>query len=217
MFEDKYSPSNFSDFMFPNDQLEAYFQNVINGKQAISNLVFYGPYGSGKTSFSNRLPYLLASNISDFDICVVNASSQNRLTDVRNSVGEFCKTWSLNSSNFRFVIIDEIDGMNSNAQQALRSLMTETIGHVRYFITSNDLNKVDRAIRSRCRSIHFANFEPAKRVERVRQILASEGLVGIDDKVILDLLNECSDDNRELFRKIEDIVIEFRNLGSRAA
>ncbi len=217
MFENKYEPKEFSDFMFPNDQVETEFQDVVDEKRPLGNLLFYGPYGTGKTSLAKRLPYFLSEDISSFDILEINASSQNRLTDVRNINDGFFHKVAFNSYGKTFVIIDEIDGMNKDAQMAWRNIITNYNQHACFFITSNDLSKVDGGIRSRFRPIPFEKFQPEKRVPRVRQILEAEGLTGLNDNHLLDLLKDCDDDNRELFRKLENIVVEFKKVNNLAA
>ena len=56
---------------------------------------------------------------------------------------------------FRIVLLDEMDGMTNDAQNALKRIMERYASNVRFIITCNDRNKIIFALQSRCANYHF--------------------------------------------------------------
>ena len=203
--------------MFPNKEIQDYFLDLTSRRIEVDDLLLYGTYGTGKTSLANELPMLISSTVGPADCYQINGSARINPALFLRGLWNFCLYVPYNNLGLKFVIIDEIDGMPGNEKAALRSVMTETIKFVRFFITSNDLSKVDPAIQSRCEIVQFEHFEPEMRLDRVRDIVEAEGMHHLSDQDILDFLENQPDDNRKLFKALGKQVRRFRKINQIAA
>ena len=84
---------------------------------------------------------------------VINGSLWTGVSHVREDLEAYVSTLSL-MSDIKICLIEECEFLSPNAQAALR-LVIERSTHVRFLMTGNDIRRLDRAVRSRCRPISF--------------------------------------------------------------
>ena len=196
---EKYRPKTIDDCILP----EATKRDIKNAIAAgdIPNLVLYGGAGSGKTS----LCYAIA-NETNSEILYINASLERSIDVIRNQVMSFSSTVSLTDSR-KIVLIDESDGLTTIAQNSLKGV-TEQFTNVRFFFTSNHINKIIDPIKSRCVNINFKIDQAekpkiaAKFFKRVTQILDNEG-IEYEKPVVAELVNKYFPDFRRTLNEIQ--------------
>jgi len=106
------------------------------------NFLFHSQVpGSGKTSLSKILS-------SDKPTLYLNVSSEGRIDVLREEITEFCSTRALNNydSDYKVVILDEMDGGSNEFFKALRAVMEKFSDHVRFIGTCNYINKIPEPI-----------------------------------------------------------------------
>ena len=121
---EKYRPDKFNDIVLDplNKQI---LKNVIETSY-FPNLLFYGPPGTGKTTTIINLvnSYQEKLKIKNKGLMIhLNASDDRGIDIIRNQINLFVNTNSLFQTGMKFVILDEVDYMTKNAQQALRYLL----------------------------------------------------------------------------------------------
>jgi DNA polymerase III delta prime subunit len=116
----------------------------------IQNLLLYGSQGTGKTSalFILSKPYTTL---------YINASSERGIDILREKIGRFCATISLEGGKekLKCVILDEVDGATGEFFNAFKASMERYSNVARFIASCNYIQKVPEAIQSRFNCISF--------------------------------------------------------------
>ena len=193
LWVEKYRPETVDDVILP-DRLKDQFLGFIE-KGDIPNMVLVGIHGVGKTTIAKALCKQM-----NRDVMVVNSSMHGKDT-LRNEIADFATSMSLTGAGRKIVILDEIDGMSTPAQQALRGFIEEFSKNCGFIMTANQKHKIFPALISRCPVIEFAFTKSEKKdqllevTKRLCYILDQEG-VEYDKKVILQVANKYYPDTR---------------------
>jgi replication factor C small subunit len=144
--------------------------------QNMPNVLFYGTSGTGKTAAGLALAKtLLGENALD-NFFEINASDDRRLETVRTKIKEIAQSGKLGNVPFRIILLDEMDGMTNDAQNALKRIMERYSDNVRFIITCNDRTKIIFALQSRCANYHFKPLVPAVVGSILMDILDKENI-----------------------------------------
>jgi replication factor C subunit 3/5 len=146
---EKYRPENFDDIVLDNYNKEI-FENMLKNNY-IPNLLLYGPPGSGKTTTIINLINKYQENNNEVNkslIIHLNASDERGIDIIRNQINNFVNSNCLFIKGLRFVILDEVDYMTKNAQQALKYLLEDNKNSIRFCLICNYISKIDYALQS---------------------------------------------------------------------
>ena len=78
----------------------------------------------------------------------MNASDERGIDIIRNQINNFVNSNCLFIKGLRFVILDEVDYMTKNAQQALKYLLEDNKNNIRFCLICNYISKIDYALQS---------------------------------------------------------------------
>lgn len=169
---EKYRPSTLDDIVL-SDDVKAKIKEF-GEKKEVPHLLFYGEPGGGKTS----LVRIIVNELLDCEYLYINGSEKSGVDVIRGEIKGFAERKSLDGS-IKIVIIDECDGLSTNggsntsAQKALRNMMEEFSGTVRFILTANYINMITDPIISRC--MVYSVVPPLKEFgKRILRILALE-------------------------------------------
>ena len=141
--------------------------NIIK-KNHFPNLLFYGPPGTGKTTTIINLinKYNEKNNILQSGLSIhLNASDDRGIDIIRNQINKFVNTKSLFKEGIKFVILDEIDYMTKNAQQALKYLIQQYSENVRFCLICNYISRIDLSLQNEFIKLKFCQL-PKKDINR---------------------------------------------------
>lgn len=137
------------------------------------NFLFYGPAGTGKTSTA----YLIARDLtgSADEVMEFNASDDRGIDMVRDRIIPKVDQRTLTGKP-RVVLLDEMESMTTEAQQALRQPMEQSKSV--FVLTCNDPSNVIGALKSRChnRGYEFGHIPSPAIRERLEQIIDQHDL-----------------------------------------
>ena len=119
---EKYRPSHFDDIVL--DPLNKLMMRNIISTRHFPNLLFYGPPGTGKTTtiinLVNEYQRATMQHTNGGFMIHLNASDERGIDIIRNQINQFVNSKTMFTNFMKFVILDEVDYMTKNAQQALR-------------------------------------------------------------------------------------------------
>jgi len=153
---EKYRPKIFEDIVL--DTLNRQILKNIIETSYFPNLLFYGPPGTGKTTTIINLinAYQAKLQIKNKDLIIhLNASDERGIDIIRNQINFFVNSKPLFHTGMKFVILDEVDYMTKNAQQALRYLLQNYTGNVRFCLICNYISKIDEGLQNEFIRLRF--------------------------------------------------------------
>ena len=142
----------------------------------IPNLLLHGPAGTGKTSAGIALAKDVLKDGFGTNFLELNASDDRKLETVRTKIKEFASTGKMGNVPFKIVLLDEMEGMILDAQNALKRVMERYHTNVRFIITCNDRNKIIYPIQSRCANYFFKLIDGYTVAVTLERILMNEGI-----------------------------------------
>jgi len=176
-FVEKYRPKNFEDIVL--DHLNRQILKNIIESSYFPNLLFYGPPGTGKTTTIINLinAYQEKLNIKNKDLIIhLNASDERGIDIIRNQINFFVNSKPLFHTGMKFVILDEVDYMTKNAQQALRYLLQNYSSNVRFCLICNYISKIDEGLQNEFIRLRFNQLPKNEIITFLTNISISEKL-----------------------------------------
>ena len=174
---EKYRPQLFEDIVL--DPLNRQILKNIIETSYFPNLLFYGPPGTGKTTTIINLinAYQAKLNIKNKDLIIhLNASDERGIDIIRNQINFFVNSKPLFHTGMKFVILDEVDYMTKNAQQALRYLLQNYTGSVRFCLICNYISKIDEGLQNEFIRLRFNQLPKDDIIHFLNHISESEKL-----------------------------------------
>lgn len=200
---EKYRPTEFKDIVLDATNKKI-LTNVIE-KQYFPNLLFYGPPGTGKTTTIINLIKLYQTKYSSTRkgfMIHLNASDDRGIDIIRNQISQFVKTKSLFGTGMKFVILDEVDYMTKNAQQALRSLIQQYSTNVRFCLICNYISRIDTALQNEFVRLRFCQLPKEKIFNFLNEIQQKEDL-NINKETILAIQYMFKSDIRSMINFLQ--------------
>ena len=192
---EKYRPQTLDDIILSERNKE-----IVRGfEEEIPNLLFVGTPGTGKTTLAR----IIVNDILKCNYLYINASDESGIDTIRHKVTNFSQTKSFDGK-VKVVILDECDGLTSQAQAALRNTMESFAKYTRFILTANYKHKIIPALQSRCQ---FLDIKPTLEdgVKRIYGILKQEG-IEVDDaqkKKFVELVKANFPDLRKAINEIQ--------------
>jgi replication factor C subunit 3/5 len=174
---EKYRPKIFQDIVL--DPLNRQILNNIIETSYFPNLLFYGPPGTGKTTSIINLinSYQEKLNTKNKDLIIhLNASDERGIDIIRNQINFFVNSKPLFHTGMKFVILDEVDYMTKNAQQALRYLLQNYSSNVRFCLICNYISKIDEGLQNEFIRLRFNQLPKTDIIKFLNNISVSENL-----------------------------------------
>jgi len=203
LWVEEFRPNSIDDYVFQNETHKEQFTKYIK-EQSIPHLLLKGHKGSGKTTMAFILQKALG--IEDGDFKVINASDDNGVDVVRNSVKVFCQSMPL--GDFKIVFLDEADFLTVEAQKALCRIMEQYSDSVRFILTCNRPHKILDEVKSRCTEFEFKSFDKKDMARHVFAILQSQNVKVNGYDLLMKYVEESYPDMRKLINNLENNVFE---------
>ena len=200
---EKYRPKIFQEIVL--DTLNKQILSNIIETQYFPNLLFYGPPGTGKTTTIINLinAYQEKVGVKKKDLIIhLNASDERGIDIIRNQINFFVNSKPLFNNGIKFVILDEVDYMTKNAQQALRYLLQNYTCNVRFCLICNYISRIDEGLQNEFIRLKFNQLPKEKIINFLNNISISENL-DLSPKTLSSIQNLYKSDIRSMINFIQ--------------
>ena len=213
---EKWRPKNMDDvILLP--RIRKYFENGVNG-----NYIFYGNYGTGKTSLARILIGRYTKNTPYLEL---NSSLYTSIDVLRGEIENFCKFTPMmeSESDIKFIFLDEFERVSVQFQDAFKAFIEKYNKNVRFIITTNHINKITDGIKSRIPQINFdcQNIEEEKYLKQeiakriMKKILPSEGKE-IPKEHLIEIVQKKFPDFRSIMVEVQN-YLQTGNIGENSS
>ena len=200
---EKYRPTKFDDIVLDSTNKEI-FKNILKNNY-FPNLLFYGPPGTGKTTTIINLINEYQKNHNNNvkgSVIHLNASDERGIDIIRNQIYSFVRTRNFFMNGLKFVILDEVDYMTKNAQQALKYLLQSNFTDVRFCLICNYISKIETSLKNEFLCIRF-NQLPKLEVQYFIEDICSKENIEINDTIINNIQHIYNSDIRSIINFIQ--------------
>lgn len=198
---EKYRPSTLDEVLGNELVIEALKR--LQEHDNLPHILLYGPPGTGKTTSIRAIAKFLYKQTIMCNVLELNASDDRGINVVREQIKCFAVSRSFQNKK-KLVVLDEADSMSRDAQNALRRVIEDYSGNVRFCFIANYAHKIIPAIQSRCSKFRFSPVSSGAIKKRVKQISEMES-IPIDDKCIDILVQESEGDMRRLVNTLDGL------------
>jgi DNA polymerase III delta prime subunit len=199
-FTTAYEPATLAEFELPE-----LLRDAITAISTTSrlNTLLTGPSGAGKTTMSKTIASNVSGHVSA-NILLVNTVGDNGISFFRNDVRTFCK--SKTTLQKKVVVIDDIDTINDQSQQVLRSCMEIFEDSVQFIATASSEHKLVDGMVSRFTTIRLPPVN-ASGLERIARKVCAHESVELTPEAIEYLILACERSPRALLRTLDKITL----------
>ena len=178
-YVEKYRPKILDDTVLDNLS-RSILENMITMND-FPNLFFYGPPGTGKTTtiinliegFQKKYNGIIDKSL----VIHLNASDERGIDTIRTQINNFVLSKSLFRKGTKFVILDEVDYMTKNAQQALKYLLENNNNtNIRFCLICNYISKIDSGLQNEFIKIRFNDLPKEMIIDKLKYISEKEDL-----------------------------------------
>lgn len=174
---EKYRPTCFEDIVL--DENNKTILESILRTNYFPNLLLYGPPGTGKTTTIINLVDAFQRKHNQHNkglVIHLNASDERGIDIIRNQINQFVHSKALFTNGTKLIILDEVDYMTKNAQQALKSLLRGIDGNVRFCLICNYITRIDESLQNEFMRLRFNQLPQNLIIDFLTKISVAECL-----------------------------------------
>jgi replication factor C subunit 3/5 len=132
----------------------------------------------------------------------LNASDDRGIDVIRNQINQFVNTKTLFGNGMKFVILDEVDYMTKNAQQALKYLIQQYSNNIRFCLICNYISRIDTALQNEFIRLRFCQLPKKDTFNFLHKIVKMEKL-DIKDRQIKSIQYRFKSDIRSMINYLQ--------------
>ena len=208
---EKYRPIEFTEIVL-DDFNKIIFNNIL-GSNYFPNLLLYGPPGTGKTTTVINLinTYQKNNNEKNKGLMIhLNASDERGIDIIRNQINSFVNSKTIFSKGVKFIVLDEVDYMTKNAQQALKYSLQEYKENVRFCLICNYISKIDDSLQNELVRIRFNQLPKTGIIKFLDNINKNENL-NLSKDHIESIQNTFKSDIRSMINYMQTNQLAIKN------
>ena len=200
---EKYRPTSFENIVLDKVN-QTILENIIK-MNMFPNLLLYGPPGTGKTTTIINLinSYQERYNQKSKDLMIhLNASDERGIEIIRNQISQFVNAKSLFTNGLKIVILDEVDYMTKNAQQALKYLLQDYRQNIRFCLICNYISRIDESLQNEFVHLRF-NELPREKIQEFLNAISNSEKLDLSDSAIKSIQKLFKSDIRSMINYMQ--------------
>lgn len=198
LWVEKYRPKKLDDLIL-SERYKKDFSRIIERKQ-LSNLLFSGPPGGGKSTLARILCSKegILFNKADNLLTVNGSAKKSRGINYVDTVIEpFLKIPPTKGDHYRIVFIDEADKLTTDGYDSLRAIIEKyQVTYGRFIFTCNYISKIPGPLQSRFTPYVFQQMPKEFVINYSKNILDSENIKYTEKDIIFVIENLYPDVRR---------------------
>ncbi len=217
----RWRPQTFEDLV-GQEHVSRTLANAIRSGRVAHAFLFTGVRGVGKTTAARILakalnceqgptptPCNACVNCQEItagsavDVLEIDGASNTGVDDVREIVENV--RYQAAKCRFKIYIIDEVHMLSNSAFNALLKTLEEPPPHVKFIFATTDPHKLPATVQSRCQRYDFRRIPLRLIVERLRQIVAADG-VELSERALYILAREGEGSMRDAQSLLDQVV-----------
>jgi DNA polymerase III delta prime subunit len=203
---EKWRPKKFEDIILI-PRIRKQFESGIS-----QHYIFYGHYGSGKTSLAR---ILIGKYSKDTPYLELNCSMDTSIDVLRSEIDTFCKVRPMMDveSEIKYVFLDEFERVSPQFQDAFKAFIEKYNNKVRFIICTNHINKISEGIKSRIKSINFdcidlseEKFIKIELFKRISNLILPSEKKQISKENLISIINKTFPDFRGVLVEVQNFL-----------
>lgn len=191
-----YNPTKLDEIVGLND-VKHFLQQIMQQKDELQNLYFYGSPGTGKTS---TILSFLNEMKSDIDYYIFNLSYKNGVDFVRKDIINICKKKI--KKKYKFIVLDEFDSLSKEGQTYISYCIRE-YPKVKFCFISNTIHDIIHYILDNSKLFYFDSHTKENFYELISKI-SKKNKITLSKKEIENLCCLSNYDMRKLCKLLNN-------------
>lgn len=203
---EKWRPKSIDDIVLL-PRIRKHFENGLSG-----NYIFYGHYGTGKTSLAR---ILIGKYTKDKPFLELNSSLFTSIDILRTQIEDFCKYTPMmeTESDIKYIFLDEFERVSAQFQDAFKAFIEKYNKNVRFIITTNHINKISDGIKSRIPQINFdcldiseERYLKQEMFKRIKNVILFSEKTSVTKEVLVTIITKKFPDFRSIMVELQNFL-----------